>query len=60
MVIFNYDNEFLNDVNFRKAIISAIDRKQLLKEAYVDNATLSHFPLNTTSKYYNKDIKSNE
>ena len=57
MVIFNYDNEFLNDVNFRKAIISAIDRKQLLKEAYVDNATLSHFPLNTTSKYYNKDIK---
>lgn len=57
MVIFNYDNEFLNDVNFRKAIISAIDRKQLLKDAYVDNATLSHFPLNTTSKYYNKEIK---
>lgn len=57
MVIFNYDNELLNDVNFRKAIISAIDRKQLLKEAYVDNITLSHFPLNTTSKYYNKEIK---
>lgn len=57
MVIFNYDNEFLNDVNFRKSIISAIDRKKLLKEAYVDNATLSHFPLNTMSKYYNKDIK---
>lgn len=58
MVIFNYNNEFLNNVNFRKAIISAIDRKQLLKEAYVDNATLSHFPLNTTSKYYNKDIEN--
>lgn len=58
MVIFNYDNEFLNNDSFRKAIISAIDREKLLKEAYVDYATLSHFPLNTTSKYYNKDVKS--
>lgn len=58
MVIFNYGNEFLNDANFRKSIISAIDREKLLKEAYVDKATLSHFPLNTTSKYYNKDIKN--
>ena len=60
MVIFNYNNEFLSNVNFRKAIISAINREKLLKEAYVDNATLSHFPLNTTSKYYNKDIESLE
>lgn len=58
MVTFNYNNEFLNNVNFRKAIISAIDREQLLKEAYVNNAVLSHFPLNTTSKYYDKDIKN--
>ena len=58
MVIFNYNNEFLNDVSFRKAIISAIDREKVIKEAYINNATLSHFPLNTTSKYYNNDIKS--
>ena len=58
MVIFNYDNEFLNDANFRKSIISAIDREKLLKEAYVNNATLSHFPLNTNSRYYNNGIKS--
>ncbi|WP_455539411.1 ABC transporter substrate-binding protein [Terrisporobacter sp.] len=57
MVIFNYDNEYLDNVNFRKAIISAIDRKKLLKEAYVDNVVLSHFPLNTKNKYYNNDIK---
>ena len=57
MIIFNYDNQFLNNINFRKAIISSIDRKKLLKEAYVDNVTLSNFPLNTTSKYYNKHIK---
>ena len=47
MVIFNYDNEFLKNVSFRKAIISAIDREKLLKEAYIGNATLSYFPLNT-------------
>lgn len=58
MVIFNYDNEFLSDVNFRKAIISAIDIEQLLKEAYINKATLSHFPLNTNSRYYNNEIKS--
>ena len=33
-------------------------REKLLKEAYMDNAVLSHFPLNTTNKYYDKDIKS--
>ena len=58
MVIFNYDNEFLNNVNFRKAIISSIDREKLLNEAYVDNADLSNFPLNTKNKYYNNDIKN--
>ena len=57
MVMFNYDNDFLKNINFRKAIISAIDREKLLKEAYVGNATVSHFPLNTNSKYYNNDIK---
>ena len=57
MVMFNYDNEYLDDVNFRKAIISAIDREKLLKEAYVGNVNLSNFPLNTSSKYYNSNIK---
>ena len=60
MVIFNYDNEFLNNVNFRKAITSSIDREKLLNEAYVDNADLSNFPLNTKNKYYNNDIKNIE
>lgn len=58
MVIFNYANEYLNNASFRKAIISAIDREQLIKEAYLNNGTLSHFPLNTTSRYYDKDIKN--
>lgn len=60
MAIFNYDNEYLNNKNFRKAIISAIDREKIIKEAYVGYATLSNFPLRTTSKYYNEDIKAIE
>ena len=31
---FNYDNEFLNNVNFRKAIISSIDREKLLNDVW--------------------------
>ncbi len=58
MVMFNYDNEYLNNVNFRKAIISSIDREALLKDSYVGYATSSNFPLNTKSKYYNSNIKS--
>ena len=58
MVMFNYENEFLNNADFRKAIISSIDREKLLKEAYVSNANLSNFPLNTSSKYYNSNINS--
>ncbi len=57
MVMFNYENEYLNDANFRKAIISSIDREKLIKEAYVGNATISNFPLNTKSRYYNSNIK---
>ena len=60
MVIFNYDNEYLNNKDFRKAIISSIDREKIIKEAYVNYATLSNFPLNTKSKYYNSDIESIE
>ena len=58
MVMFNYNNDYLNNANFRKAIISAINREKVIKEAYVKNATLSTFPLNTTSKYYNSNIKN--
>lgn len=57
MVMFNYENVYLNDANFRKAIISSIDREKLIKEAYVGNATINNFPLNTKSRYYNSNIK---
>lgn len=58
MVVFNYDNEYLNNTDFRKAIVSSIDREKILKEAYVGYGTLSNFPLNTKSKYYDEKIES--
>ena len=54
-IIFNYDNPFIRDVNFRKAIASAINRNKILEEGYMSDATLVDFPLNTKSNYYNKE-----
>ncbi|WP_042275743.1 ABC transporter substrate-binding protein [[Clostridium] dakarense] len=59
-VIFNYDNKFLKDVNFRKAISHAINKEKILEEGYMGNAKLVNFPLNSKSKYYNDDIKQLE
>ena len=56
-LLFNYDNEFFKDINFRKAIISAINKKKILGEGYINYATLINFPLNSKSKYYDKDVK---
>ena len=51
-VIFNYNNEFIRDVNFRRAIVSCINRQRVLEEAYIGDATVVDFPLNSKSKYY--------
>lgn len=56
-LLFNYNNEFFKDISFRKAIISSIDKNKILEEGYMNNATLINFPLNSKSKYYDKDIK---
>ena len=59
-LFFNYDNEFFKDINFRKAIASSINKEKILAEGYINNATLVNFPLNSKSKYYDKDIKTLE
>ena len=56
-VLFNYDNKYLNNLDIRKAISFAVDRKSIIKDAYSDRAKLSNFPLNSTSKYYDSDLK---
>ena len=57
-IIFNYNNPFLRDVNFRKAIAASIDKNKILDEGYMGDATLVNFPLNSKSKYYNNDVKA--
>lgn len=56
-LIFNYNNKFLKDVNFRKAIAHSINKQKIQEEGYMDKATLVNFPLNSNSKYYDKSIK---
>ena len=56
-VIFNYNNELLKDVNFRKAIAHSINKQKILEEGYMEKATLVNFPLNSNSKYYDKSFK---
>lgn len=57
-IMLNYNNKFFNNLDFRKAIANAINRENIIQEGYMGDATLVNFPLNSKSKYYNKDIKS--
>ncbi len=59
-VVFNYDNPLIQDLNFRKAVASAIDKNRIIEEGYIGEAKKSDFPLNTKSYYYNSDVKSLE
>ncbi|MGM9530586.1 ABC transporter substrate-binding protein [Intestinibacter sp.] len=56
-VIFNYENEYLQNLDIRKAISFSIDRSSIIKDAYSDRAKLTNFPLNSASKYYDNDLK---
>ena len=59
-VLFNYNNPFFKDVNFRKAIAHSIDKDRIISEGYMDDATTVNFPLNSKSKYYNSEMKDLE
>lgn len=56
-VLFNYDNKYLENLDIRKAVSFAVDRKSIIKDAYSNRAKLTNFPLNSTSNYYDKDLK---
>lgn len=57
-IIFNYSNSIINDINFRKSVAYAIDKKKILDEAYLGNASDVNFPLHSKSKYYDSNVKS--
>ncbi|MCC0657431.1 ABC transporter substrate-binding protein [Clostridioides sp. ES-S-0123-01] len=59
-VLFNYNNSFFKDVNFRKAIAHSINKSRIISEGYMDDATPVNFPLNSKSKYYSSDVKDLE
>ncbi|SHJ54000.1 ABC transporter substrate-binding protein [Tepidibacter formicigenes] len=54
----NFNNEYIKDINLRKAIAYIIDREKILKEVYLKKGEIVEFPLNSNSKYYNKNIKN--
>ena len=56
-IIFNYGNKYLRNLDIRKAITFSIDRKSIIKDAYTDRLTMTNFPLNFNSKYYDEDLK---
>ncbi|MDY5212658.1 ABC transporter substrate-binding protein [Intestinibacter sp.] len=56
-VMFNYDNKYLKNLDMRKAISFAIDRNSIIRDAYSNRVKLSNFPLNSTSNYYDSDLK---
>ncbi|MEG2246263.1 MAG: ABC transporter substrate-binding protein [Peptostreptococcaceae bacterium] len=56
-IIFNYDRPIMKDLNFRKAITHAINRKQIIDESYLGKASIVNFPLHSKSKYYDESIK---
>lgn len=56
-IIFNYDKPIMKDINFRKSITHAINRKQIVDESYLGKASMVNFPLHSKSKYYDESIK---
>ncbi len=57
-VALNFDNQYIQDINFRKALLYSIDREKILKDVYLDNGDVVEFPLNKKSKYYNKELEN--
>jgi len=46
-----------NDINVRKAIYHAIDREAIAEQLMEGTVKVSHTPINTTSPYYNPNVK---
>lgn len=57
-IVFNYNKPIMKDLNFRKAIAHAINRKQIVDEGYLGKVAMVNFPLHSKSKYYDESIKA--
>ncbi|WP_300276819.1 ABC transporter substrate-binding protein [Peptacetobacter sp.] len=56
-VLINQSNPLLSNVNFRRAILSAIDRNAIIENGYMGNIKPVYIPINSNSKYYEKSLK---
>ncbi len=57
---FNTGTELFGDINFRKAIISGIDRKRMIEEVYLGRGEITQIPVNPKSEFYDSSIKPYE
>lgn len=59
-VIINQSNPLLANANFRKAIVSAINRAAIIENGYMGHVHSVNIPINSKSKYYESSIKNME
>ena len=59
-VIINQSNPLLANANFRKAIVSAINRTAIIENGYMGHVHSVNIPINSKSKYYESSIKNME
>ena len=59
-ILINQSNPLLANENFRRAIVSAIDREAIIENGYMGNVHSVNIPVNSKSKYYEPSIKNME
>ena len=59
-VIINQSNPLLANANFRKVIVSAINRTAIIENGYMGHVHSVNIPINSKSKYYESSIKNME
>lgn len=59
-VLINQTNPLLANANFRKAIVSAINRETIIENGYMGNIHSVNIPINSKSRYYESSIKNME
>ncbi len=54
---FNFENDFLKDINIRKAIAFGVDRHKIAGEVYLGHATVIDTPIHPDSYLFNQEAQ---